>query len=460
LIIVGGGPGGYAAALDAVSRGMRVTLVERERVGGTCTHRGCIPSKFFLSAAKRTADATHLAEDGINFRLESIQPELLFQKKDAVVTTLYQRMEKALKSSALDFIAGEARLLSGTKVEIKTDAGPVTREADAIVLATGTDPFIPKMFPSSPAIMTSTGILDLKYLPSHLVVLGGGYIGCELACAFHGFGCKVTLIEKETRLLGAQPEFEAASTILQRSFEKRGMTVWTRTEITDVKAIETNRLNITCSNGEQFEANALLLALGRRPNTEALNLQAAGIAVQNGRPQVNASMQTTTSSIYAIGDLVSPLPLAHVATREAQVAVAHIAGETNSINYSAIPRCVYTWPEAAAVGLTEQQAREAGFEPRVDRYHLAASSKAMVEQETEGLWMIISDAKTHKILGGQIVGQNATELIHLISLSLQAGLTAQDVLKSVFAHPSLAEGYPEALWRSLQNSKTMGAERK
>jgi len=165
--------------------------------------------------------------------------------------------------------------------------------------------------------------------------------------------------------------------------------------------------------------------------------------------KVNESMQTSLASIYAIGDIVSPLPLAHVATREGQIAVAHIAGEKWPLDYSQIPRCVYTWPEAAAVGLTEPQAKQAGFEPRVDRYHLAGSSKAMVENETEGLWMIVSDAKTHKILGGQIVGPNATELIHLIALSLKAGLKAQDVVEAVFGHPTLAEGYQEALARSL-----------
>src|SRR6185295_6433904 len=179
----------------------------------------------------------------------------------------------------------------------------------------------------------------------------------------------------------------------------------------------------------------------------------------NGRLKVNAHMQTSVPSIYAVGDLVSPLPLAHVATREGQLAIGHIFGEKNTLNYSQIPRCIYTWPEAASVGLTEEQARNAGFQPRVDRYHLAGSSKAMVEQETEGLWMIVSDSQTHKILGGQIVGPNATELIHLIALSLCAGLKAQDVVDAVFGHPTLAEGFQEALFRSLQSGRSLGAEK-
>jgi dihydrolipoamide dehydrogenase len=460
IIIIGGGPGGYAAALDAAQRKMSVILVERQEIGGTCTNRGCIPSKFLLAEAKRCADALKLAEDGIQFRLESIRPETIFQKKDAVVSTLRQRMEKALKTPGLEHITGEAKLVSANTVEIQTPSGVIKKQTDVILLATGTNPVTPPSFPSSPAILNSTTILDLKYIPSHLVVLGGGYIGCELACAFHGLGSKVTLIEKESRLLASQPEFEAAATVLQRSFEKRGMTVWMRTEVQSVTSIDDQHLKIQCSNGETFEANALLLALGRSADLSKLNVDAAGLAVKNGRLQVNEHMQTSVPSIYAIGDLVSPVPLAHVATREGQMAIAHIAGEKQTpLNYSSIPKCVYTWPEAAAVGLTEEQARQAGFQPRVDRYHMAGSSKAMVEQETEGLWMIVSDSQTHKVLGGQIIGPNATELIHLIALSIHAGLTAEKVLETVFAHPALAEGFQEALARSLQSGRSMGAQK-
>lgn len=459
ILIIGGGPGGYAAALEAVQRKMSVILVENQEIGGTCTNRGCIPSKFFLSKAKESADALRLAENGIHFRLESIEAERLFQQKDAVVATLRTRMEKALKGPNLEVIQGTASFVSANEVSIQTAQGTIQKKVDIIVIATGTTPVMPKSFPASPAILNSTTILQLKYIPSHLVVLGGGYIGCELACAFHGFGSKVTLIEKEARLLGTQPEFEAAATVLQRSFEKRGMTVMTRTEVKAVTVQGEQKLKLELSNGETLEANALLLALGRAPNLDALNLRAAGLSLENNKLKVNEFMQTAVPSIYALGDVVSPLPLAHVATREAGVVIGHIQGEKKPLNYTAIPRCVYTWPEAAAVGMTEEQARQAGHQPRVDRYHLAGSSKAMVEQETEGLWMIISDAQTHKILGGQIVGKNATELIHLIALSIHSGLTAQDILDTVFGHPTLAEGYQEAVYRSLQSGRSLGAEK-
>jgi dihydrolipoamide dehydrogenase len=450
LIIIGGGPGGYAAALEAARRKLRVTLVEKRDVGGTCLNRGCIPSKFLLSKSKQLADALHLADSGIQVRLEQIRMRALLDQKTAVVSTLRQRMEQALKTAAVERLTGEARFLSPNEIEVIADGQPALRRtADAIILATGSQPVVPKTIPAVPSIFNSDTIFDLGYLPSHLVVLGGGYIGCELACAFQGLGSKVTLIEKEPRLLASQPEFEAAGTILQRSFEKRGITVWTKTELQSVTPVDDQRLKLHCSNGETFEANALLLALGRAPNVQALGLQKIGLGLDNGKLKVNASMQTTIPSIYAIGDMVSPLPLAHVATREAEIAVAHLCGDKRTITYSDVPRCIYTWPEAAAVGMSEDQARQSGAKARVDRYHLAASSKAMVEQETEGLWMIVSDEVTHKVLGGLIVGPHATELIHLLALSVRAGLTSQDILDAVFAHPTLAEGFQEAMARSV-----------
>lgn len=450
LIIVGGGPGGYAAALEAARRHMTVTLIESQELGGTCLNRGCIPSKFLLTKAKQCADALQLATAGIQFRLEKIRLRQLLEQKDTVVTTLRQRMEQALKAAAVERISGTATLLSPHEVEIHSGAQHSLRKrADVILLATGSTPIIPKLFPKTPTVLNSTTVLDLSFLPAHLVVVGGGYIGCELACAFHGLGSKVTLIEKEPKLLATQPEFEAAGTILQRVFEKRGMTVWTHTEVQGSTPIDDQHLRVQCSNGETFEANALLLALGRSPNVEALRVEAAGLPLENQRLKVNAFMQTSVPSIYAIGDLVSPVPLAHAAAREAEVAVAHIAGESRKLDYAAIPRCIYTWPEAAAVGWTEDQAKAAGCTPRVDRYHLAGSAKAMAEQEIEGLWMIVSDTSSHKILGGQIVGPHATELIHLLALSIRAGLTPQDIAETIFAHPTLSEGFQEAMLRSL-----------
>lgn len=449
LIVIGGGPGGYAAALESARRKVSVTLVEKDDIGGTCLNRGCIPSKFLLTKAKQRSDALHLADSGIQFRLGKIRMRALLDQKTTVVTALRQRMEQALKSSPVERLLGKAQFLSPQRVEIISPQATQTREADAVILATGSSPVMPKIFPPHPAILNSATIFNLTYLPSRLVVVGGGYIGCELACAFQGLGSKVTLIEKEKRLLPTQPEFEAAATVLHRSFEKRGMAVWMRTEVQGVTAMGDQHLRLACSNGEQLEATAILLAVGRRPHVEDLDMDKAGLRLEKNRLRVNGFMQTSVPTIYAIGDVVSPLPLAHVATREAEVAVAHFLGEERPFSYSAIPRCVYTWPEAAAVGWTEEEAQKAGHATRIGRYHFAASSKAMVEGETDGLWMIVSDAKTRKILGGQIVGPHATELIHLLALSLRAGLTVQDVAETVFAHPTLAEGFQEATKRSL-----------
>lgn len=232
------------------------------------------------------------------------------------------------------------------------------------------------------------------------------------------------------------------------------MTVWTSTEIKTVAPADARKCLVTCSNGETIEANALLLALGRRPAIQDLHLENAGVSLVDGtRCVVSDFMQTSVPSIYAIGDLVSPLPLAHTAAKEGELAVRHLLGErVKKLNYSDIPRCIYTFPEAAAVGLTDAQAQGLGHKTRIDRYHFAASSKAMIEGEVDGFWMVLSDSGTRKILGAMIVGPHATELIHLVSLSLRAGLTTADIADTVFAHPTLSEGFQEAMRRSVLNT--------
>lgn len=437
LIVLGGGPGGYAAALDAAAHGVSVTLVDPSPLGGTCLHRGCIPSKFLLAQAKH-AQGTITAMD-----------QLLAQK-DAVLSTLSQRMEQGAKAAKIRRLTGTGTLTGPNEVEVVSDDQRERLKADAILLATGTSPISPTAFPKHPAIFTSDTIFAIDYLPSHLVVLGGGYIGSELACAFQGLGSKVTLIEKETSLLATQPEFSPAAPVLQRALAKRGLTVQTGTEVKSVVAQGDRKLLITCSNGETIEANALLLALGRRANTNTLGLAAAGITLDQGRLKVNEHFQTSVSSVYAIGDLISPLPLAHTASKEAERAVAHMTGHSaNPFSYSAIPRVVYTTPEIAAVGLTDAQAQASGHKTRLDRFHFAASSKAMIEAETDGFWLICSDAESRKILGAMIVGSQATELIHLVALAIRGSLTTADVADTVFAHPTLSEGFMESMKRSI-----------
>lgn len=440
LIVIGSGPGGYAAALEAAQRGLAVTLVDAREIGGTCLNRGCIPSKFFLSRAQEVR--------------EGIAPlAALVAQKEALLSTLRQRMEQSAKAAAIKRVTGQARFVSPHEIEVKSADGVLRLEADAFILATGSMPLAPAAFPKHPALFTSDTIFSIGYLPAHLVVVGGGYIGCELACAFQGLGAKVTLIEKEKSLLATQAEFQTAAPVIERAFKKRGMTVWTGTEVKTVVPSDERRCLVTCSNGETVEANAILLALGRRPALEDLGLEAAGIPLKDKQLLVNAFMQTSSPHIYAIGDLVSPLPLAHTAAKEAETAIKHLCGEkTESIHYAEIPRCIYAAPEAAAVGLSESQAQALGHPTRIDRYHFAASSKAMIDNETDGFWLIVSDAGTRKILGAMIVGPHATELIHLIAISLRAGLTTADIAGTVFAHPSLAEGFQEAMKRSLVNA--------
>jgi len=441
VIIIGAGPGGYAAALEAASRGFSVTLVERQEIGGACLNRGCIPSKFFLARAQESS-------------IESHALAVLTEKKETILTTLRQRMEQAAKSASIKRVQGTARFLTPHSIEIASSNGTEPLEADIFILATGTTPVKPALFPAHPALHDSTSILSMDHRPDHLVVIGGGYIGCEMACAFRGLGSEVTLIEKEPALLATQPEFSPAAGVFQRAFQKRGIKVLTGVEVKSIQPVNDRALSLTCSNGDTLISDGVLLALGRRAEVDTLNLQAAGLVLNNQRLTVNEAQQTAVRHIYAIGDLVSPLPLAHTAAKEAEVAVAHIAGEkTQPLDYSRIPRCIYTWPEAAAVGKTETQAQGDGHHTRLDRYHYAASAKAMVEGDTEGFWAVTSDAETKKILGAVIVGAHATELIHLVALSLKAGFTVNDIADTVFAHPTLSESFCELSKRVLNSGE-------
>ncbi len=458
LIVIGSGPGGYVAALEAASRGIAVTLVERAEIGGTCLNRGCIPSKYLLAKAKRVQDALRLTDSGITMRLDRIEMRQLMGHKDELLSTLRQREEQALKAAKVRCIIGHAKFVSLTQLEVTGQAGTEKIEAEAILLATGSSISIPPLLPKHPTIVDSTSIFQLSYLPSHFVVIGGGYIGCEMACAFQGLGSKVTLIEKDNRLLPTQPEFEAAGTVLKRSFEKRGMTIWTGTVVDKVVPLDDKRTQLVCSNGETIEANAVLVAVGRTPNVKDLGLETVGITLENGRLKVNEQMQTNVPHIYAIGDLVSPVPLAHTASWEADVAVRAMVGEKETMNYGSVPKCIYTWPEAAVVGMTEEQARQAGFTPRIDRFHFAGNSKAMIEGESEGMWINLTDSKTKKILGAQIIGPHATELIHLVALGIKAGLTAEAVSNTVFAHPSLSESFRDVELRALAADKKTQAK--
>lgn len=444
VIVIGAGPGGHAAALEASRRGHGVTLIEKAETGGTCLNRGCIPSKFLL--ARSSTGGARFAE--------------LHAEQEKVLATLRGRMDRASNAARIMRIHGTARLQGPHTVVVQTEGGRQALGADFIILATGSTPIHPGFIPNHPLIDTSDSIFSRDALAEHLVVVGGGYIGCELACAFQGLGSTVTLIEKEAALLATQPEFEPASGPLRRAFEKRGMTVMTGTELKSVlvprptsdvrRATPGEKLIVELSTGQRLSADRVLLSLGRRLATENLGLEEAGVADRGEKITVNAMMQTRVPSIYAIGDLVSPLPLAHTAAKEAEVAVAHLSGESpEPIAYENIPRAIYTVPEAAAVGLTESQAHAKGLKTRTDRFHNLGSAKALAEGETDGGWTVLSDAERGTILGALILGAHATELIAQVSLAIRGKLTVGDLADTVFAHPTLSEGFHEAAKRAL-----------
>lgn len=372
----------------------------------------------------------------------------LMVKKHEVIQTLCRAVEQSLKQAGVTILDGTARLEGKQAVTVTSAAGQDHRlNADGIVLAPGSQPTRLRSLPQDTRICTSDEALALTRLPPTIVIIGGGYIGCELACVFHGLGAKVTIVEQLSHLVAAQEILALAAPWLERSLEQRGITVLTNTRVEAVAAASEQPLEVRLSNGDSLRPDLLLVAVGRTPALDGLGLEQAGIRWTSTGIVTSPFMETSVPGIYAIGDAAGRLSLAHAAAEEAMIAVEHLLGNHRPLDYHTIPVCVYTWPELAGVGFTEAQARDAGFSPQVHRFPFAASGKALAEGETEGMWFLISDAQTGELLGSQIAGPHATELIHETAIAMKGRLRVQDIQGMVFAHPTLSEGFQGAFNR-------------
>ncbi|MBI3291622.1 MAG: dihydrolipoyl dehydrogenase [Elusimicrobia bacterium] len=458
LVIIGGGPGGCAAALHAARAGLRATVVERQAVGGTCLHQGCIPSKYLLSTVKAWVDSQGLTDRGL--KVTSHPPDVvrLMVKKREVIETLHRATEQSLKQAGVEVIVGTARLQGAHEVQVTNAEGQGLRlEADGIILAPGSHPTRLRSLPNDPRICTSDEALELTQLPSSVLIIGGGYIGCELACIFQGLGTAVTIVEQLPHLLATQETLALAAPWLERSLERRGIKVLTNTRVESAcpersrgASVEAGqRVHVRLSNSESLESELILAAVGRTPALEGLGLEQVGVRCGAAGVVTTSFMETSVPGIYAIGDVAGRLPLAHAAAQEAIIAVEHLLGNRRTLDYHTVPVCVYTWPELAGVGFTEEQARQAGRRPHLSRFPFAASGKAIAEGEPEGMWFLISDEQTGTLLGSQIVGPHATELIHEVAIAMKGHLTISDIETMTFAHPTLSEGFQEAFHRSL-----------
>jgi dihydrolipoamide dehydrogenase len=449
VIIIGSGPGGYSAAVRAGQYGLKTAMIEKDpRLGGCCLLVGCIPTKAFLHTAEVWERFQHPEADGIHCDNPRLDFPMVLDRKNKIVAKHSKGIEYLMKKNKVEWIKGYARLAGQGKVEVTTDSGKQILEAKNIVLATGSEArMLPGLKPDAKRILTNIEILDLPEVPKTLAVLGAGAVGVEFASAFSRFGSKVSIFEMLPRLVPV--EDEEVSKELGRVFKKQGIRVETGARVDKVENLGTGvRFQATLADGkiETVTADVLLIAIGRKPNTDNLGLEGTKVELDRGFIKVDPYQRTGEPGVYAIGDIVAGTPqLAHVATAEGMVAIGHIAGKpVVPVNKDRIPGATYTEPGIGSVGLTEAQARAAGHKVKVGKFPIAANSKATILGQHDGFVKIVADEQYGEILGVHIIGPQAFELISEGVLAMEAEATVETLLHTIHAHPTLYEALGEA----------------
>jgi dihydrolipoamide dehydrogenase len=447
VIVIGSGPGGYVAAIRAAQLGMSVACVEkRETLGGTCLNIGCIPSKALLQSSEKYAEAKGaLGVHGIAVGDVSLDLAKMMARKDKVVGENTRGIEFLFRKNKVTWVKGAAKLLSPDTVEV---AGKTLTATRAIIIATGSDSIpLQGVEIDEKTILSSTGALALASVPKHMVVVGAGYIGLELGSVWRRLGAEVTVVEFLDRVTpGMDHEL---GTALQRTLRKQGLSFRLSTKVVEAKrangAVDLALEPSTGGARETVAADAVLVSIGRRPYTDGLGLEALGVARDNrGRISVDKHYATNVPGVYAIGDVISGPMLAHKASDEGAALAEIISGERPELDYDAIPAVIYTWPEVASVGRTEEQLKEADIAYRVGKFPFSANPRARANADTEGFVKVLADRGTDRVLGVHIIGPDAGTMIAEAALAMEFGATAEDIARTCHAHPTLNEALKEA----------------
>jgi dihydrolipoamide dehydrogenase len=450
-IVIGAGPGGYPAGIRLGQLKVKTCVIEREYMGGVCLNVGCIPSKAVIHAAKTFEKIGHADELGISVAKPTIDMKKLQAWKGGVVNKLTGGVKTLLKGNGCEIVMGRAKLAApgpdGHRVIVETSNGPQTLVAKSVVIATGSRPIeIPGFKVDQQRVLDSTGALALDDVPARMVVIGGGYIGLELGMVYAKFGTKVTVVEALPSILASMDKECVA--VVARKLRKMGVEV-----MTEVKAKSWEDkgdravLTVEMKDGKtaSIDTDKILLSIGRRPNSEDLGLADAGVAVdKRGYITVDDHLRTNVPGIYAIGDVVGGMMLAHKATKEGEVVAEIIAGHKAAFDVRTIPAVVFTDPEIASTGLTEDEAKAKGHEVKVGKFPFAALGRALSVNDTDGFAKVVADAKTEEILGVHIVGNGAADLISEAALAIEMGAVVQDLNLTIHPHPTLSEGVREA----------------
>lgn len=453
IAIIGAGPGGYVAAEKAAQLGFKVALIERERLGGICLNWGCIPTKALL----KSAQAYHYAIKGADYGVEIegvVKPNFskIVERSRNVADMMNKGVEFLMKKHNVDVIFGKGSLTKDKSIKVETQEGEQIIEAEHIILATGAHS---KQLPNLPQdgkyVIGYREAMTLDKQPETMVVVGSGAIGSEFAHFYQTIGTQVILVEFMPTIVPNEDK-EVAST-LQRVFKKNGMKVYTSTSVDKVEVID-NKCKVTLSGKktEEITCDVVLSAVGVETNLEGLGLENLQIPTERGKVIVNEWYETNVKGVYAIGDIVHGPALAHVASKEAEVCIKHIKQlEVKPVSYFNIPGCTYTTPEIASVGLTEDKAKEQGFEVKIGKFMFMASGKATAAGNRDGFVKVVLDAKDNKILGCSMVGDNVTEMIEEIVVARENGLNAQQLIDAVHPHPTMSEAVMEALTMAVNS---------
>jgi dihydrolipoamide dehydrogenase len=448
LVVIGGGPGGYVAAIRAAQLGLRTACVDkRASLGGTCLNIGCIPSKALLQSSEKYVEAKRaLADHGVKIGEVALDLGQMMARKDRVVTTLTRGVEFLFRNNRIDWLKGAGAIAAPGRVAVSGADGAVHEvEAGAIVIATGSDSApLPGIAIDEERVLSSTGALALNHVPRRLAVIGGGYIGLELGSVWQRLGAEVTVIELLDRIV---PTMDGElATALQRVLTRQGIAFRLGSKLAGVReAGDGLVLDIDATERGSLDADAVLVAVGRRPFTQGLGLAAAGVRCDaQGRIVVDDGFATSTPGIYAIGDVIRGPMLAHKAEEEGIAIAERLAGQKPHVNYDAIPAVVYTWPEVASVGNSEEELKSAGIDYRVGKFPFTANPRARANGDTEGFVKILADKASDRVMGVHIIGPDAGTLIAEATLAIEFGASAEDIARTCHAHPTLSEALKEA----------------
>ncbi|MDL5142056.1 dihydrolipoyl dehydrogenase [Bacillus atrophaeus] len=456
VVILGGGTGGYVAAIRAAQLGLKTAVVEKEKLGGTCLHKGCIPSKALLRSAEVYKTSREAAQFGVETSDVSLNFEKVQHRKQEIVDKLANGVQHLMKKGKIDVYEGYGRILGPSIFSPMPGTISVERNNGEdndmlipkhVIIATGSKPrMLPGLEADGKYILTSDEALQLKELPESIIIVGGGVIGIEWASMLHDFGVKVTVIEYADRILPT--EDKDISKEMQNLLAKKGIEIVTGSKVLTDSFTKADGVSIQAEKvGETvtYKAEKMLISVGRQANVEGIGLENTDIVTENGVISVNDTYQTKESHIYAIGDVIGGLQLAHVASREGIIAAEHIAGlEPLPLNPAFVPKCIYSNPEAASVGLTEEEAKQNGYQTKIGKFPFMAIGKALVHGDTDGFVKIVADADTDDILGVHMIGPHVTDMISEAGLAKVLDASPWEIGHTIHPHPSLSEAIGEA----------------